>query len=277
MSHLFRYSQTGRLRASRVLYAVAAMLLLSSCIMANWPSQAGRTPQAIASQPEVSTPFTSFSTPTSSSGSSSTSPRVAPSGTTRAATISPQKQPLKREQPPTPTTNKQGKVTAKPTKPYAPSTLVVDRLNLALPVLALPLQYENGNALFPVPPSNQQGINPRWTTAWWRDGAKPGSGQGVVHFDVHTYQKSSAAGNSLGGSGGARIGDIIKLRDGSGIVQSCYKVTEVALFDPAKLPERLWRTSGPAGLAIEFCWDSPDSWGQWLLRKYVVASATACA
>lgn len=261
MTRIFRHSQTGRLRVSNILWMAAAVLFASSCVLANWQGNkapsAGSTSLPVISDPSWTTiPGSVEETPHSAT------PRPNPS----------RELPLQSQTAPKPSVA----TTRKQVSPYVPAMLVMERLKLSLPVLAMPLEYENGVAKFPVPPNNIKGINPRWTTAWWRDGAKPGSGQGVVHFDVHTYKLSNAAGNVLGSSG-ARLGDIIKLQDKTRAVRSCYRVTEVSLFKPNQLPERLWRKTGPAGLAIEFCWDTPDNWGQWLHRKYVVATEVACA
>jgi len=152
--------------------------------------------------------------------------------------------------------------------------MVIDRLRVSVPVLAMPL---TADGLFPVPPFSGP-VDPKWSAAWWRDGARPGSGKGMVHLDVHTYTAGGAIGNLLGAS--ARAGDVIKLVDGRGRATACYQIVRIETWTVAEVTARLGqvsRTTGAAGLAVEFCWESPRRWGdhQWRLRRYLIATPIA--
>lgn len=153
---------------------------------------------------------------------------------------------------------------------FRPEVLVVARLHVQIPVMQMALIGSGDGVSFPVPPFN--GTNdPRWSAAWWKDGAQPGAGCGVVHLDVHTYTDGSAVGNLFGNK--LRKGDTIELRGADGEVAR-YRVNIIRTWGLASVPTgELSRRDGRPGLAIEFCWEKPNQWGdgQWRLRRYVIA------
>lgn len=225
-------------------------------------------PQAYAPPP------VEISTDTSTSPTTQLPTEIAPSpiASTRPTTVPtqmPAVTPTKKQLPTSVTTTRQPSC-ASQSGSFVPTRLVLERLNIDLPVLAMPLA---GDGTFPVPPMDQRGLNPRQSASWWKDGAAPGSRQGVAHFDVHTYLTMTAAGNFLGTK--ARTGDTIKVLDGAGKVGACYRVDQISAWDLNHVPDSLGRTTGPSGLVIEFCWDRPENWGHWLQRKYVIATPIA--
>lgn len=155
---------------------------------------------------------------------------------------------------------------AKSVEAFVPTTLVA--AGKTVPVLSMPLATDE---TFPVPPFGVDAVNPKWSAAWWNGSAKPGSGQGVVHLDVHTYSLGGAMGNLLGKN--AQVGDIIELQGADG-ESVRYRVSEIKTWKAADVPmDEMLRRSGPETLIVEFCWESLDHWGdgQWRLRRYDIA------
>lgn len=142
---------------------------------------------------------------------------------------------------------------------------------MAIEVLSLPLAADG---TFPVPPY-EGGPDPRWSAAWWRDGAKPGAGKGSVHVDVHTYTDGSAVGNLFGNR--ARVGDVIQLLDAKGVARASYRISEITTWPVAEVPiHELSRPDTSPRLVIEFCWETPYRWGDhvWRLRRNLIAEQT---
>lgn len=152
-------------------------------------------------------------------------------------------------------------------RPFLPATLSLPRLKVRLPVLSQPAD-EQGR--FPVPPLDDPAIDPKWTASWWQDGVAAGADRGVSHFDVHTYRVGGAAGNLFATK--VKRGDLIEVVSRSGAQTACYRVTGVRDWPVDKAPHALVAgASGPPGLAIEMCWDPPETWGKWTLRRHVLA------
>lgn len=148
---------------------------------------------------------------------------------------------------------------------FVPARLVIEQVGLDITLTALPLGA--GDSL-PVPISPKRSVNAT-TGAWWKDGAQPGGGQGVVAIGTHTFSAGyDAAGNKV-----LRVtqGAVAKLYDAAGTVRACYafdRRLDVLPADP--LPRDVWRLYGPPGLEVVACDDFDPKSKTYDVRAYHV-------
>lgn len=119
----------------------------------------------------------------------------------------------------------------------------------------------DGNPGAPPPAESQ-------TTAWYNASPEVGSDKGNTILTIHTYSPKNGAnalGNKLYSDAGLKVGDIIKISDGSG-KQVCYRYTGntkvwVKSYDPAS--GVFHNLTGPPQLAIMVCWDYNKNTNDW--------------
>lgn len=165
--------------------------------------------------------------------------------------------------------SKRGKVViqtpacAQDIKAFVPVRLTIEQVGLDITLTAQPLGA--GDTL-PVPISPHRAVNAT-TGAWWKDGAQPGSGAGVVEIGTHTFSAGyDAAGNKV-----LRVapGAIAKLYDAAGTLGACYSFDRRVDVQPADLPPSdVWRSDGTPGLAIAACDDLDSKSKSYGVRAY---------
>lgn len=255
-----------RFPIGKVILAVIIALVLATIGNAIWrPFAPGIDPEA------AQDPYATPATPTPPSASPSVAPSASANATpdSRPTVSKPSVRPKATMHPSEPKSAQPTTQTcARDIGAFVPAKLIVERLGVSVPVLAMPL---NKDGTFPVPPFNGS-VDPKRSATWWNGSAKPGAGKGVVHMDVHTYTAGGALGNLFGRH--AKVGDVIKIADSKGRIGACYKVADIPTWGVATIPNRdVSRTTGPIELALEFCWESPNRWGDhvWRLRRYLIA------
>jgi hypothetical protein len=125
-------------------------------------------------------------------------------------------------------------------------------------VLALP---RDAAGVPGVPPLSTSGKN---AFAWDASGVRPGSPDGNVLLNAHTWPDGSALGNRL--LAGLDVGEQVVLHGATG-VRLCYRVTErVEVRADQPFPRYYGVPGGPPQVAIVVCSGSRLGPGQWTHR-----------
>lgn len=165
---------------------------------------------------------------------------------------------------PSPSASASGAACTAVTEGFVPDRFVIERVNADEPVVALNVDSEGNVA---APPLDE----PRMAS-WWSGGPKPGSTEGKVLLNIHTYRNGGALGNELYANGTSALepGDLIKLFGPDGQVQ-CYEFTEatkvwVSEYDPDS--DVMIDFDGAPQLVMIICWDFNSSSEEWDSRIF---------
>lgn len=141
---------------------------------------------------------------------------------------------------------------------FIPTMLIIDRLGLSIPLIALPL---NDDLEYPAVALNGSQGNPYRTGAWFMDGPAPGAGKGTVIVSVHSYKKTPAVGNLIEQNRHILTGRFIRLTNGRDV--QCYQV-----LNGQDYPARYAPVTGPQapGLYVITCTSSSSQPGIWEKR-----------
>src|SRR5262245_11188320 len=163
---------------------------------------------------------------------------------------------------------------ASATRPFVPATASVEHVTTGQTVLA---EARDSDGVPGIPPLAAAG---KQQFAWDAPGPRPGSSQGTVRLNAHTWPDGSALGNAL--LSHLRIGDRISLA-GEGRTQ-CYRVTSrvavPAVGAPQKVLTRYYRSTGTSQLAIVVCSGTrlrPGVWTErtlWFARPVALSGRT---
>lgn len=151
---------------------------------------------------------------------------------------------------------------------FVPTRISIAHVTTGSTVLAEP---RDANGVLGTPPLTTSG---KEQFAWDETGPRPGSSQGNVLLNAHTWPDGSAMGNALLAS--LNDGDHITLADASGHAQ-CYQVTDEvtvpAVGTPQRVLDRFYDTTGPPQLGIVVCSGQRLGQGQWTARTLWFAKA----
>ncbi|WP_145978634.1 class F sortase [Granulicoccus phenolivorans] len=120
-------------------------------------------------------------------------------------------------------------------------------------------------------------LNQMYSAAWYNKSPRPGSGQGNVIINIHSWASGAALGNDL--RTGIRSGDVIRVVGDGGQV-ACYRFRDMIKFRVADYDPRsgiYHNKSGRPQLAIMTCWDRNKSTGEYESRVIMYADYVARA
>ncbi|WP_408899252.1 class F sortase [Nocardioides sp. R1-1] len=151
------------------------------------------------------------------------------------------------------------------TSGFAPTSITVEGVVRRARVLALP---RDAAGVPGVPP-----VSDKLSVAWDRGGVRPGSEQGHVLLNTHTWPDGSALGNRL--LAGLEVGGRLVLRAGDQV--ACYAVTErTEVLATDGFPG--WdAVDGPPEVVIVVCSGERRGPGDWTHRTLWFASPVATA
>lgn len=164
---------------------------------------------------------------------------------------------------PTPTPSPTGPCADQATEPFTPTRITVPGVVRDARMLALPRDANNVPGVPPVSGPGKQQV------AWDRPpGIKPGSPQGNVLLNTHTWPDGSALGNKFLAE--LDKGDLIIVRGKDAEV--CYKVDErIEVREEDGYPP-YYDTEGPPQIALLVCSGKRLGPGQWTHRTIWFAS-----
>lgn len=140
------------------------------------------------------------------------------------------------------------------TKPFTPTSVDIEHVGKALPVVALGRDWADVPG---VPP-----VNATHTVAWDAPGPPPGAEDGLVRLNAHTWPNSAALGNEM--LAGFHEGDVLTLRNGD--TKLCYRVTERVEVSGYTTYEPFFELTGPARFAFIVCSGQRVGPGNWTKR-----------
>lgn len=140
------------------------------------------------------------------------------------------------------------------THEFIPTTVDIEHVGAAFPVLALPRDVSDTPRTPPV--------SAKRTVAFDAPGNKPGGSHGNVLLNTHTWPDGSALGNALLAK--TDVGDLFVMRRGS--AKLCYKITrKIEVPASADYPD-FWIEDGPPQMAIIVCSGRRLGPGNWSHR-----------
>ncbi len=144
---------------------------------------------------------------------------------------------------------------------FVPSMVLLPRFRMSASALALKRDLQNVPGVPPISIAGKQAF------AWDLYGAKPGSAQGNVKLNAHTWSDGSALGNAL--LRRLEVGDLMVVRGSEG-ERVCYRVREKVQVAIAAIPPgvlaRFYSTSGPPELTVLVCSGTRLGPGRWTHR-----------
>ncbi|GAA1533132.1 hypothetical protein GCM10009788_40170 [Nocardioides humi] len=148
---------------------------------------------------------------------------------------------------------------------FAPTSISIDGVVRRTRVLALP---RDAAGVPGVPP-----VSDKASFAWDRGGVEPGSTEGHVLLNAHTWPDGTATGNRL--LDGLEVGGRIVLRAGRQV--ACYTVAERTEVPATARPARWDAVDGPPAVVIVVCSGKRLGPGSWTHRTLWVATPVPAA
>jgi hypothetical protein len=140
------------------------------------------------------------------------------------------------------------------TEPFVPKTVDIEGVREGLPVVALARDWED------VP--DVPAVSATHTVAFDAPGPQPGSSNGLVRLNAHTWPNGAALGNEMLAK--FDVGDILTLRDGD--KKLCYRVTERVEVSAYSTYDRFFELGGKSEFAFIVCSGQRLGPGNWNKR-----------
>lgn len=140
------------------------------------------------------------------------------------------------------------------TKPFTPTTVDIEDVGKDLPIQPL---ARDGSDVPGVPP-----VNATHTVAFDAPGPRPGTKDGLVRLNAHTWPNGAALGNEM--LARFDVGDVLTLRNGD--LKLCYRVTKRVEVDGYATYEPFYELDVPAEFAFIVCSGERLGPGNWNKR-----------